>query len=320
MINTEEILKKRKNTLPDEVSKNLDNLEVIGSSGKVVKVPDGRKYHLDNKLNDLSGSEWTYFTNSVINTNYSTTGTQNYAYKVRKIHPSPKPPQLLAEIIKFFTKKNDVVFDYFSGVGGTLLACSLTNRVGVGIELNPEYVRAYTNASNELGLNVQKVITGDSLVLIDKEEVRSIFDEKKAKLILIDPPYYNMMSREKTGDDISRYGSNGTPFTDSEHDFGNMSELDFWSKLVSLVEKSLNYLDDKGHVVVFIKDLQPKGKQPNMLHADMVNHLNSIPELSYIGMKIWADQTAKLYPYGYPFAFVATQIHQYILMFKKTAK
>ena len=51
--------------------------------------------------------------------------------------------------------------------------------------------------------------------------------------------------------------------------------------------------------------------------AQIVDALNEIPKLYYRGMKIWADQSVKLFPYGYPFDFVANQIHQYILIFRK---
>ena len=33
--------------------------------------------------------------------------------------------------------------------------------------------------------------------------------------------------------------------------------------------------------------------------------------------KIWFDKTQTLYPLGYPYAFVANQFHQYILIFRK---
>jgi hypothetical protein len=66
-----------------------------------------------------------------------------------------------------------------------------------------------------------------------------------------------------------------------------------------------------------MKDLQPTAEEPNLLHADTINSLNSISGLRYLGLKIWADQGVNLYPYGYPFAFVANQIHQYILVFRK---
>ena len=45
------------------------------------------------------------FLNSVITTRYSTSGSDSYAHEIRKIHPSPKPPQLMRQIIEFFTKE-----------------------------------------------------------------------------------------------------------------------------------------------------------------------------------------------------------------------
>ena len=98
--------------LPSWVIENADDAVVIGKSRKVVQVPDGRKYHLDNRLNHLSGGEWTYSLTSVINTRYPTSGDESYAHEIRKIHPSPKPPQLMADIIRFFTKPNELVLDY----------------------------------------------------------------------------------------------------------------------------------------------------------------------------------------------------------------
>jgi DNA modification methylase len=308
---------KIKAQLPPEVMKNIELATLVGNSRKLIQIPDGRKYHLDNQLNDLSGGEWTFFTKSVLNTNYPTSGNHNYAYKIRKIHPSPKPPQLIADIISFFTKKDDLVLDYFAGVGGTLLGASLVGRKAVGVELNQHYVDAYKEATKFLNLKEQTIFTGDSLKVLKKDEFVNVFKNKKAKLILIDPPYFNMMAKKKTGDDINRYGNNSTPFTNSSLDLGNMEEDSFWTELVKLVANSMEFLSEKGHLVMFIKDMQPKGKIHNMLHATMVEKLLSINDLHFSGMRIWVDQTAKLYPYGYPFAFVATQIHQYILVFRK---
>lgn len=107
------------------------------------------------------------------------------------------------------------------------------------------------------------------------------------------------------------------PFTNSVRDFGNLELDTFFDSLKESVDKVLPYVKRRGHVVVFIKDLQPNGKDVNLLHAEIAQRLNEIPNLNYKGMKIWADQTVKLFPYGYPFSFVANQIHQYILIFRK---
>ena len=140
---------------------------------------------------------------------------------------------------------------------------------------------------------------------------------EKIQLFLIDPPYSNMMSREKTGASIGKYGQQATPFTSSEADLGNMTKPDFLEALKRSVQYVLEYLEKEAYVVVFIKDMQPSKKTINLLHADVIYKLNEIPKLHYKGMKIWADNSAKLYPYGYPFSFVANQIHQYILVFRK---
>src|SRR5690349_7324895 len=92
-----------------------------------------------NTLNDLTGREWTYALRSVFSTRYPTSGAEGYAHALRRAHPSPKPPQLMAEIIRFFSRAGGRVLDPFAGVGGTLLACALENRQGVGVELSAEY-------------------------------------------------------------------------------------------------------------------------------------------------------------------------------------
>lgn len=304
--------------LPSWVVENINNAKVIGNSKQTIIIQDGRKYQLNNKLNHMSGGEWTYFTNSVLNTAYKTTGSDSFAHKIRKIHPTPKPPQLMRNIIEFFTKEKELVFDYFMGVGGTLLGAALCGREAVGIDLNEKYIEAYKDAAKEISLQSFPAIRGDCLELLkSKEYMNNLLKGREISLVLIDPPYGNMMSREKTGADIKVYGNVATPFTNSDKDFGNMQLDVFFDKLKESVEYIVPYIKKKGHVVVFIKDLQPCGKEDNLLHAEIVKRLNEIPEINYKGLKIWADQTAKLFPYGYPFSFVANQIHQYILIFRK---
>lgn len=304
--------------LPSWVINNIEEAKVIGNSKKTVIIPDGRRYQLNNTLNHLSGGAWTYFSNSVFNSTYKTSGSDSFAHKIRKIHPTPKPPQLMRDIIEFFTKENELVFDYFMGVGGSLLGAGISNRRAIGIELNPTYIEAYKAAAAEIGCPEFRCVEGDCLeILNDSSKMNELLRNEQISLVLIDPPYGNMMSREKTGADIKVYGNVATPFTNSDKDFGNLELCDFFEKLKKSVELILPYVKIKGHVVVFIKDLQPYKKQTNLLHAEIVNKLNEIPEINYKGLKIWADQTAKLFPYGYPFSFVANQIHQYILIFRK---
>jgi site-specific DNA-methyltransferase (cytosine-N4-specific) len=56
-------------------------------------------------------------------------------------HFATFPEELPETCIKAGTKKGDVVLDIFAGSGTTLRVASKLGRKGIGIELNPEYVK-----------------------------------------------------------------------------------------------------------------------------------------------------------------------------------
>lgn len=266
-----------------------------------------------NKLNDLSGSEWIFFLNSVEVTHYSTKGADGFAHHLRGKHPSPKPPQLMKKFVDFFTKEGQVVFDPFMGVGGTLIACSLSNRKGIGVDLSKNYIDLYKKVCKELGVTEQTAIVGNSLELDKLLPKNTKFD-----FILTDPPYGEMLSKKRTGQKKKKTGvAVATPFTNHETDLGNMTREIFLESLKKVIEKSAEYLKPKGYIAVFVKDLQPNGNGHNMLHCYITSKLLEIPDITFKGYKIWYDATQKLYPFGYPHAFVANQFHQFIMIFRK---
>ena len=272
-----------------------------------------KKVNNKNKLNDLSGSEWIYFLNSVDVTHYSTKGADGFAHHLRIKHPSPKPPQLMRKFVDFFTKENQVVFDPFMGVGGALIACSLSNRKGIGVDLSKEYIDLYKKVCMELGVTEQTAIVGNSLHLEKLLKKNTLVD-----FILTDPPYGEMLSNKRTGQRRKKIGvAEATPFTDNVTDLGNMNRENFLESLKNIIQKSMEYLKPRGYVAIFVKDLQPKNGEHNMLHSFIADKLLEIPDLSFRGYKIWYDATQKLYPFGYPHAFVANQFHQFIMVFRK---
>ncbi len=272
-----------------------------------------KKVNGKNTLNDLSGSEWIYFLNSVEVTHYSTKGADGFAHHLRGKHPSPKPPQLMKKFVDFFTKEGQVVLDPFMGVGGTLVACSLSRRKGIGIDLSKEYIDLYKKVCKELGVAEQTAIVGDSLKVDKLLKKGAVVD-----FILTDPPYGEMLSKKRTGQKAKKIGEAiATPFTDNENDLGNMTRETFLESLKEVIQKSADYLKPKGYIAVFVKDLQPENGEHNMLHCFITNKLLEIPNLSFRGYKIWYDATQKLYPFGYPHAFVANQFHQFVMIFRK---
>jgi DNA modification methylase len=270
-----------------------------------------------NRLNDLTGREWVYFLQSVQATAYPVRGPESYGHNLRRAHPSPKPPQLMADIIRFFTKAGGWVLDPFMGVGGTLLGCALTGRQGVGVDLSPDYLAIYRQVCVQEGLAEQLTLCGDARDLDCYPTVRDhVFD-----LILTDPPYGDMLARPQDGEKKKRTGSDApTPFTAQPEDLGNLPYDAFLDALDGILAGAVRYLKPGGYLVVFAKDLQPTATHHNMLHADLAARLpGAIPGLRFRGYKIWVDQTVRLYPFGYPFQFVANQLHQYILVFQAPA-
>jgi site-specific DNA-methyltransferase (adenine-specific) len=54
-------------------------------------------------------------------------------------HPTSKPAQLLAALIRNSTRQGELVLDPFAGSGSTLLACELLGRRCAAVELEPRY-------------------------------------------------------------------------------------------------------------------------------------------------------------------------------------
>ena len=56
-------------------------------------------------------------------------------------HPTQKPEKLLERIIKASSNKGDIVLDPFAGSFTTVAVAQKLKRIGLGIELNPEYYK-----------------------------------------------------------------------------------------------------------------------------------------------------------------------------------
>jgi len=56
-------------------------------------------------------------------------------------HPTPKPKQFIKEILKMFTKNNDLILDPFMGSGSTAVACIQLKRKFIGFEIEDKYCK-----------------------------------------------------------------------------------------------------------------------------------------------------------------------------------
>lgn len=57
----------------------------------------------------------------------------------KRVHPTQKPVGMLADILKDYSKENEIILDCFGGSGSTLIACEQLNRKCYTMELDEHY-------------------------------------------------------------------------------------------------------------------------------------------------------------------------------------
>ena len=82
-------------------------------------------------------------------------------------HPTQKPLKLMIEIVKKYTKENDLIVDFFAGSGSTLEACKILNRKYIGFENNKEYYQKSKERLNGIRPNGQISIFTDLNIIGD---------------------------------------------------------------------------------------------------------------------------------------------------------
>ncbi len=165
-----------------------------------------RPPHPGNTLNELSGEEWLYFTKSV----WSSAYPSELGHERRKAHGANKPPRLMARLIEFFTRSEELVLDPFAGVGGTLLGAAIARgrRQALGIELEPRWATIYDEVVRDCiaerdGLGPELADlgpldpggvrgfdpTGCRLIVGDALAVLPTLDGASVDFVATDPPY-----------------------------------------------------------------------------------------------------------------------------------
>lgn len=255
----------------------------------------------NNILNDLNGPEWKFSTKSVINKPYPL----NMQHKLRSQHGGQKPPQLCADIIKIFTKKNQKVLDPFGGVGGTLLGASLTDRIATGIELESRWIEIYREVSKIENLVEQDFIHGDS------KDVLPTLDQESFDFILTDVPYWNIDKLAQTRSKNARVSKLA-----AFNSVAQQTKGQWLDEMESVLNEAGRCLKSGKYAAIFIGDMYRDGKF-HMLSASLAERLESSGPWTLKANLIWYDVSKLLHVYGYPSAFVPSMIHQNIIILKK---
>ncbi|GCE18874.1 TRM11 family SAM-dependent methyltransferase [Dictyobacter kobayashii] len=267
-----------------------------------------------NTLNELTGAEWLYFTKSIITTAYPS----EYGHQLRKAHGANKPPQLMCQLIEFFTKPGGKVLDPFAGVGGTLIGASICRkaRQALGIEINQKWVDIYQRilAESQGALLPQTLIHGDCLKVMTTLEPSS-FD-----FIATDPPYN--IHLEKTmvnGRYAANYSNRRTDYDMRSTDPADLANLasyeDYLDTMEQVFARCYTLLKAQKYMAVIVRNAYQHGEYM-FTHVDLARRARLhgfIPK----GEIIWYQAGTRLRPYGYPFAYIPNIAHQYIVVLQK---
>lgn len=275
------------------------------------------KYDPRNKLNDLTSTEWIPETISVWH--QKGLGAKHPDVKIEKLHPAPFSFTDVARLIRFFTKKNDTVLDPFLGIGSTLKACALEKRKGIGIELNPKYVelsiQRISGETDEKSLkDDQQVLQGDSRKILSKLKKNSV------DFVVTSPPYWNILHKKdhKVKQEREAYDLD-TKYSDNEKDLGNIDDYEmFLNELNKILGKCAKVLKPNKYMAVIVSDFRDKSKYI-MFHADLAKKLEK-HKLEMRGLKVLYQRHKRIFPYGYPYAYVPNIHNQYILILQNAKK
>jgi DNA modification methylase len=269
-----------------------------------------------NTLNALTSREWLSESVSVWNQRGLGAGHSDAA--IEKLHPAPFSYTDVSRIIRMLTKPGQTVLDPFVGVGSTLKASALEGRMGIGFELYEDFARlAVQRLATEVPADLlaeypQKVLNGDSRLL------GKSLDQDSVDLVVTSPPYWSILNKKSDHKVRQTREAHGlvTNYGDDERDLGNIDDYDeFIEILADTLLEAGNALKARKYMVIIVGDFR-HGSKYYMFHADIAR---AMEKRGYIlqAMNILYQRHKRVFPYGYPYAYVPNVHHQNIVILRK---
>lgn len=258
------------------------------------------------KANDLNGTQW--LTNSISVWSDIRKTASEQALK----HPAMFPSMLVERFIESFTtQRQKVVFDPFMGSGSTLVAARNLGKVGIGIELNPEYCTLTENRLKDLFCKSDKqpeyhIYTSDARKLFE------FIKKDSVDITITSPPYWDILNQRRTADSkaVRHYGN-------LDLDLGIIADYrDFIDSLQEIFEQVHVTMKPERYCIVVVMDLRKKDKF-FPFHSDVAEMMQKAGFI-YDDLIIWNRQSEynNLRPLGYPSVFRINKVHEFCLIFK----
>jgi len=296
----------------------LDRGGIQGKTPPETALPtesDGKLIDPRNALNELTAKEWIAETVSVWN--QRGLGAGHPDARIEREHPAPFSFTDVGRLIRFFTKRDNVVLDPFVGVGSTLKACALEGRRGIGIDLNPRFVeltrkRLASEVQDMFATaNQQTILHGDA-----RELVPQIADSS-VDFVVTSPPYWSILKKEDHKVRQERLANGlATDYGTYEGDLARIESYDdFLLQLTNILCECKRALKAGKYMAIVVSDFRDKSRYV-MFHADLARSLEQIG-LEMRGITVLYQRHKKVYPYGYPYSYVPNIHNQFILILQK---
>lgn len=270
-----------------------------------------------NKLNELSSKEWIAETKSFWF--QKGLGTSHAHTEIERLHPAPFSYQDVSRLIRFFTKEGEQVLDPFLGVGSTLKACALLGRHGVGIELMPTWAElAKVRLDRELDDAPGDLAAAQEIVIDDARVALPPIADKRFQLVVTSPPYWKILSKAPDHKTLERVTDGlATSYGEDTRDLGNVASYEeFLAELVAIFAECERVTSPGGHLAVVVGDFR-HGSTFIPFHADLARDLPANSGWVLQAVNVILQNHKRLFPYGYPYAYVPNIHHQFLLIFKR---
>jgi DNA modification methylase len=258
------------------------------------------------RANDLSGSEWIRYSISVWN------DIRKSPEESKIAHPAMFPTMLVERLIRCFTKPEDkYVLDPFAGSGAVLIAARNLGRVGIGFEINEEFIRI---AQNRLAQHILFDTRQEQVIhQMDARRLREKLAPNSVHLCITSPPYWDILSQKRTADykEIRNYG-------DHENDLSRIRDYaTFLEELTKVFSAVYDVLLPGKYCIVDVMDIRKKDRL-YPLHMDLAQRMQHIGFM-FDDVIIWdrRQEYNNLRSLGYPYVFRLNRIHEYLLVFLK---
>ena len=152
-------------------------------------------------------------------------------------------PQIPNQLIRRYTKENEIVLDPFLGSGTTLFECEKLNRKFIGFDINAEIIE-YVNSKmslsnfNKFEIYESDVTNEKSFIPLMEKSIKNL-KAKKVQFVIMHPPYMDIVK-----------------FTNKKEDLSQITNLsEFIKVFLKAVKNAITYLEKNRYFAIVIGDV-----------------------------------------------------------------